>query len=141
FNRKEKNFIDYVLTDPENYIYSYYNIADEFTADGVEVELSAQLMEALAFTGNYTYTQTEERFALRIPKHKINAGLDYSLGKANLSLKYQFNDDRPDSFYNETLMATEVVTLESFGLLDMFASYQLSEQLQLFGGVYNIANT
>src|SRR5690606_34812144 len=30
FNRKEKNFIDYVLTDPENYIYSYYNIADEF---------------------------------------------------------------------------------------------------------------
>ena len=141
FNRREKNFIDFVLTDPENYIYSYYNIDEEFTAEGVELEISAQLAENLSFSGNYTFTQTEERFALRIPKHKVNAGLDYAWGKTNFSLKYQYNDDRTDSYYNETLMATEVVTLDSFGLLDLFASYQLNEQLQLFGGVYNIANT
>ena len=71
----------------------------------------------------------------------MNAGLDYALGKTNISLKYQFNDERTDSYFNETLMATEIINLDSFGLLDLFASYQLSDKLQLFGGIYNIANT
>ena len=141
FNRREKNYIDFVLTDPANYIYSYSNISEEFTADGIEVELSARILEQLAFSGNYTFTQTDEKFALRIPKHKANAGLDYAAGRTGISLKYQFNDHRTDSFFNETSMTTETVNLDSFGLLDLYASYQLTEKLQLFGGVYNLANT
>ena len=141
FNRREKNFIDFVLTDPVNYIYSYNNIDEEFTAEGVEVELSATLLEQLSFSGNYTFTQADRKFALRIPKHKVNAGLDYAAGRTSVSLKYQFNDERTDSYFNETLMATEVISLDSFGLLDLFASYQLNDKLKFFGGIYNIANT
>lgn len=141
FHRKEKNFIDFVLTDPANFIYSYYNITDEFSADGVELELSAELMENLSFSGNYTFTQAEDRFALRIPKHKINAGVDYAWKKTNVSLTYQYNDNRTDSFYNESLMATEIVDLDGFGLVDLYVSHRLNDKLQLFGGVYNIANT
>ena len=71
----------------------------------------------------------------------MNAGLDYAAGRTSVSLKYQFNDERTDSYFNETLMATEVISLDSFGLLDLFASYQLNDKLKFFGGIYNIANT
>lgn len=141
FSRNSTNFIDFITVDAENYISEYQNIAEEFQANGVEVELQWELLPKLNFNGNYTFTQAAERFALRIPKHKINANFGYNLGKGTFtSLSYQFNDDRSDSFYNAETFGNELVVLESYGILDFYLSQKITENFQAFVGVNNITN-
>lgn len=141
FNRKEEQFIDFILVDPETYKYQYQNISEEFTAEGFEAELNLDLSEKILFTGNYTFTEVEERFALRIPQHKVNASLSYSLNENwNASLAYQFNGERTDAFFNPEKAMNENIILEDFSLLDFFLNYRMNEHLQLFGAVTNILN-
>jgi len=141
FRRNSKNFIDFVTVDPVNYISEYQNISEEFSASGVEVEFKFMLFNNLNFTGNYTFTEVDEKFALRIPKHKINARLGLSIAKNTFtSLSYQFNDDRTDSFYNNNTFENELVVLESFGVLDYYISHQVNDHLKIFAGVNNLTN-
>ena len=132
--------MDFVVVDSDNFIYQYQNIEEEFDAKGVEVELQVDLISGLNLSGNYTFTEADERFALRIPKHKINATLGYSLGSTFTSLSYQFNDDRTDSFYNNETFANDIVVLNSYGILDYFISHQVNENVKVFGGISNITN-
>ncbi|MFN4764187.1 TonB-dependent receptor plug domain-containing protein [Gillisia sp. Q332] len=141
FRRNSENFIDFVTVDPENFISEYQNISEEFTSKGVEVEVSIELLENLNFSGNYTFTEAAERFALRIPKHKINAGLHFQISKNTFtSLNYQFNDTRTDRFFNNETFESEQVALESFNILDFHINHRISDHVKLFGGVTNITN-
>jgi len=141
FSRNSENFIDFVTVDPVNFISEYQNVPEEFSASGVEVELKLMLLENLNFTGNYTFTEVDEKFALRIPKHKINARLGLSIAKNTFtSLSYQFNDDRTDSYFNNNTFENELVVLESFGVLDYYISHQVNDHLKIFAGVNNLTN-
>lgn len=141
FQRNTKNFVDFVTVDAENYISEYQNIDEEFEASGVEVELQVELIENLNLTGNYTFTEAAERFALRIPKHKVNASLGYQFGENTFSsVTYQFNDDRTDTFYNSETYANENVVLSSYGILDYYISHTVSANLKIFAGINNITN-
>lgn len=139
FTRNEKNYVDFVTVDPDNFISEYRNIADEFTASGVEVELSKRFNSRWMATANYTFTEVDERFALRIPEHKINAAVQFQPGeKTNFSLSYQYNTEREDRFFNPDTFEQEAVTLNAFGILDLYASHQLSKNLRLFANFSNI---
>lgn len=141
FRRNSKQFIDFVTVDPENYISEYQNIDEQFTASGVEVELAYQLSNRLDLSGNYTFTEAAEKFALRIPKHKINAQVGFQVSENTYtSLSYQYNDDRTDSFYNSESFANELVVLESYGILDFYIGHQVNEHLKIFAGLNNITN-
>ncbi len=142
FKRSTSNYIDFVVVDPTNFIYQYENINDEFEASGVEVELDIGITSNLNLSTNYTFTEADERFALRIPKHKVNASMGYNLNdKTNVSLTYQFNDKRTDSFYNNETFENELVVLGSFHILDFFIDHQISPNLRAFAGVTNLTNT
>lgn len=139
FNREETNFVDFATVDPVNFIFQYQNTASEFKASGVEVEVFKKFGEQVTFSANYTNTQADENFALRIPEHKANARLDYSLGtKTQLGLSYNYTSERQDVFFNPDTFESEMVTLESFGLLNFNASHQISKNVQVFGGLTNI---
>lgn len=139
FTRNEKNYVDFVTVDPINFISQYQNISDEFTADGVEVELSKRFNSQWNVMANYTFTQPDERFALRIPKHKGNASVGYMpTEKTTLNVNYQYNADREDQFFNPETFEPEVVTLDAYGLLDFYISHRLADNLKLFANVINI---
>ncbi len=141
FTRNEKNFVDFVTVDPVNFISEYQNIADEFTASGVEVELSKRFNSRWNVMANYTFTQPEERFALRIPKHKVNASVGYMPTESTtFTLNYQYNADREDRFFNMETFEQDSVTLGAFGLLDFYVSHQLLENLKVFANISNILN-
>ena len=72
FNRDETNFVDFVVLDPDLFIFQYQNIMEEFNASGVEVEVFKKLGDHFTISVNYTNTQADERFSLRIPEHKAN---------------------------------------------------------------------
>lgn len=139
FTRNEKNFVDFVTVDPVNFVSQYQNIADEFTANGVEVELYKRFNSRWVGTANYTFTNTDERFALRIPEHKVNATVQFQPNvKTNFSLSYQYNTEREDRFFSMETFQQESVTLDAFGLLDFYVSHQVMENLRLFATMSNV---
>ena len=142
FNRNEMNYVDFVTVDPDLFIFQYRNIDEEFETNGFEVELYKQLTEQIDFSANYTNTQADERFALRIPEHKINADLTYDImPNTSIGVQFQFNSERTDSFFNPTTFENETITLDSYSLTDVNFSSQLSATIRVFANVSNIFNT
>ena len=139
FNREEENYVDFVTIDPDLFISQYLNIDETFTTSGVEVEVYKKFGDKVTFQANYTNTQADERFALRIPEHKLNASIGYSISKGVfVGLDYQYVSERDDNFFNPDTFMNEVVTLESYGLLNFKINGQVTQNLKLFAGVSNI---
>ncbi len=141
FTRNEKNYVDFVNVDPLLFTYQYQNINDEFTASGIEIEASKKFAKKFTVAANYTNTQADERFALRIPEHKLNASLGYQIFvKSYLGLNYQYNSERDDSFFNPLTFESENTVLSSYGLLDITGSHQLTKNIKLFASISNVLN-
>jgi len=141
FTRYEMNYVDFVNVDPELFIYQYQNIDEEFTAGGIEIEASKKFAKKFTLSANYTNTQADERFALRIPEHKLNASLGYQIFvKTYLGLNYQYNSERDESFFNPLTFESENTVLSSYGLLDFTGSHQLTKSVKLFASMSNILN-
>ena len=139
FNRNEENFVDFINVDPDNFIFQYQNISETFEASGLEVEVNKQFGKKINIAANYTNTQADKRFALRIPKHKVNASFAFQVDeKSNIGLSYQFNSEREDSFFNPDTFETENVTLASYGLLGVTASHRLTNTVKVFASVSNV---
>ena len=101
FNRNEDNFIDFV--DIGSFVYQYQNVSESFTASGLEFVAQAKIVEGLDVNLNATYTSVDEDLSLRIPEIKANARIDYAFSKqTQMSLSYQYNDEREDTFYNSS---------------------------------------
>ncbi|MDC1325312.1 TonB-dependent receptor [Ulvibacter sp.] len=141
FSRNETNYVDFVNVDPDLFIYQYQNTNDAFTASGIEIEASKKFAKKFTAIANYTNTQADERFALRIPEHKLNASLGYQVFVTTyLGLNYQFNSERDESFFNPLTFESENTVLSSYGLLDITGSHRLSKNVQLFASMSNILN-
>jgi len=141
FNRMETNYVDFVNVDTELYIYQYQNIDNTFNSSGVEIEVYKNFVNKISISANYTNTQADERFSQRIPEHKVNANFGYQMSsKTNFGLIYQFNSEREDSFFNLATFEAEMITLNSYGILDFSASHKLTKSLKLFAILSNIFN-
>ncbi|MBC2845884.1 TonB-dependent receptor plug domain-containing protein [Winogradskyella flava] len=140
FNRNEDNFIDFI--DTGNFVFQYQNISESFTASGLEFVAQANLTKDLDVNLNATYTSLDEDLSLRIPEIKINTRLDYSLSEATqLSLSYQYNDDREDVVFNNMTFENDSVTLDSYGLLDFYISHKIiNSKMTVFANFTNIFN-
>ncbi len=142
FQREEKQFIDFMLTDPELYLYQYQNVIEAFEVNGVEVEFSMPLSTRMNLRGNYTYTKRDDRFSLRIPEHKANAFLEYQLSeKTYLGLQFQYVSEREDAFFNPTTFENESVTLASYNQIHFQGSTQLTKNLKAILSLRNIFDT
>jgi vitamin B12 transporter len=141
FNRKETNFIDFV--DLGSFVFQYKNTDESFTASGIEFTGNYKFNKRVRLNANATYTKVEEDLKLRIPEFKINANLNYQVSDATyLSLSYQYNDTREDTFFNSATFASETVNLKSYSLLDFYVSHRLiKNRMTLFTNITNILNT
>ena len=140
FNRRETNFIDFV--DLGNWLFQYTNVEESFTASGAELLLEYKVSDKLNALFNGTYTHLDEDLDLRIPEIKINAKLDYSLSESTqISLSYQYNDERNDAFYNSATFMTEEVVLASYSLVDLYMSHRiLNNNMTIFANITNLLN-
>ncbi|MFP2996520.1 TonB-dependent receptor [Spongiivirga sp. MCCC 1A20706] len=137
FNRKEKDFIDFVVVDFTTFAGEFQNVTDDFETQGIEVELDYQPTEALNITANYTFTERPDQVRLRLPKNKFNALIGYQFNeKTFASIQYQYTSSRIDTDFSTFTN----IELESFGLLDVYANHQLSKEIRLFVGLSNLLN-
>lgn len=142
FHRKEKQFIDFVLVDPELYAYQYQNIASNYEVNGFEVELSVPLLKKMQLDANYTYTNREDRFAIRIPRHKVNAGVLYMPDSGTtLGVYYNYVSVREDSFFNPDTFMSENIYLQAYQLIDLTVNRKINDALTLFAKVANLWDT
>lgn len=133
FNRYEENFISY--TD-----IGYSNSEEDFTVNGVEIETTVTPIKSLIIDANYTFTENRDKVSLRIPKHKVNAGIQYELlKKTNFGFQYQFTGKRLDIQYNPDF-TSENVELDAFSLLNFNINHQFSNKFTVFLNLDNIFN-
>ena len=138
FNRLEENFIDYVTIDFDTFESQYQNISEDFTVQGVELELETRPIKNLQLRANYTFTENKDKMTLRLPKHKVNASLGYDFSpKTYASFSYQYNASRVDTDF----ITYEDVTLDAYGLLDFYVSQKvMRNKIKIFAGLNNIFN-
>jgi vitamin B12 transporter len=108
---------------------------------GVEVALTARLIDGLILTGSYTYTDTKNSDGnqeIRRPKHAASLNVNYAFsdGRGNVSAGLNYNGTMTDKPYY-----TPTVWLDDYLLVNVAASYKLDDRITLFGRVENMLDT
>jgi vitamin B12 transporter len=137
FYREQNNSIGFDAT------YHYANIEGLYNAKGVETMVLCALTSKVRCNVNYTFTQVDEALNRLIPKHKINASIDYSASKRLfINANYQYVDARNDAFYDGNTYEIVAIKLGSYQLLNALVKYELIQnRLSVFGNVTNILNS
>ncbi|ADE14226.1 TonB-dependent receptor [Nitrosococcus halophilus Nc 4] len=109
------------------------NIA-EAEARGWEVFMALTPLEGLTLRGDYTQMRTKDRqtgeFLVRRPEHKAAVNVNYHfLGKANFHLQVLYVGSRQD---------VGNIPLSSYTVVNLAASYDLTDNFQLFARVNNL---
>lgn len=136
FYREQNNYIGFDAT------YHYANIEGLNKAKGMETSFNYSINNSINFNANYTFTQVDEALNRLIPKHKVNASIDFSASKRLfLNAAYQYVDTRQESFFDGNTYAIDTVKLSSYQLLNTMIKYELvKNRLSIFGTVTNILN-
>ena len=140
FNRDQNSFIDYVVLDYVTYAGEYQNLDEDYKVNGVEVELNYNALSNIVVNANYTFTERKDGDLFRVPKHKINASIDFDFKtKTSASLNYQFNSDRISPYFNDDFTANR--SLKSYSLVNLsFNQVVIKERLKVFASVSNLFN-
>ncbi|MBU3069168.1 TonB-dependent siderophore receptor [Aestuariicella sp. G3-2] len=122
---------------------SYYIASDGISSEGFEIELAGQVTEGLEMSLGYTNLdmdandQQDKNVLLFTPSQTLRLSSSYRLQslpdlKVGASLKWQDDTSRVDSGFE--------VQQDSYALIDLFASYDLTEQVNVSLNVKNITN-
>lgn len=119
--------------------WGYYHNVQKTRAQGVELIAQAQLFERLNLNANYSWTEaksasgtTDGNFLTRRPEHLANLSADYGWNSGlntGLSVRYvgdSFND------------AANAQVIKAYSLVDLRASYPISDNLEVYGRVENL---
>lgn len=135
--------------DPDTFLFTAENLDGRSQRRGVEVSARARVTDALRLSGSYTYTDAtqpdsltgEDTREIRRPRHGASLNGDWRLldGKGNLNLNVTYVDDRDDLFFEVTPpFETRTVNLDSYYLVSLAASYQLTPRARVHARVENL---
>jgi vitamin B12 transporter len=119
------------------------NLGGTSKIQGMEVAAKAEIAEGLFFTGQYTYTHglDANRIELvRRPKHLASVNLAYEfLGqRAKVDLGIDYIGEQRDIQFSNFFATRADVTLDDFVLVNLAASYELIEGVEIYGRVENL---
>ncbi len=147
FNEKLEDEINGFFFDISTLTSTAVNETGISKRQGIELSGLALLSERLSMSANYTYldaTQADATGAqlreIRRPKHIANLAFDYIFmdERANLNLSANYNGKQSDFFFPPPFFSQETVSLNSFTLVNLTGSFQLSRQMSLYGRIENL---
>lgn len=111
---------------------------------GVEVTLDYLIRPSLDFMASYTYTESEQKTGefkgeplTKQPKHMVNALLDWSVTpRFNAWLQGNYRSETSDYLGRSAISDGT----PGYGFVDVGGVYQVTDNLDLKAGLYNIAN-
>ncbi len=144
FDRSVDNLIIFDFND------GFQNIPSQHD-QGLEISLSSSSKQ-VQFGLSYAYLFGElddltgsdpVENLIRRPKHRINTSIGYKYRNNNqirFSMKYA--GEREDAFFNTTTFSTDMVTLESYWIGNLYGDYTLeSPNVTFYGEVKNLFDT
>lgn len=110
---------------------------------GVEVTAKANIAEGLTFTGQYTYTDGKDPNGVELvrrAKHLASANLAYGFldGRAQVDLGIDYNGKQKDIQFSNFFGTRTIVTLDEYVLVNVAASYEFIDGVEVFGRVENL---
>jgi len=120
---------------------SRYGNINRAVTYGIEATATVKATDRLTFNSSYTRLYTEDKSTgedlLRRAKHKITAGTNYRfLDRGNANLGVVYVGRRADMDYSTWPAST--VTLRSYCLVNLAASYAVSDNVRVFGRIDNL---
>jgi vitamin B12 transporter len=119
------------------------NLAGTSRIDGIEVSASVEMAPDLRLTGQYTWTDGEDANGtelVRRARHLASVNLSYRFleGRASVDLGFDYNGKQDDTQFSNFFASRRNVTLDDFTLVDVAASYAITDKVELFGRVENL---
>ncbi|HEY9348410.1 MAG TPA: TonB-dependent receptor, partial [Inquilinus sp.] len=115
------------------------NLPGTATARGVELGLSVTPVDDLTIRAAYTYTDAEDSTGaelVRRPRNIASLNVNYRFleGAANVNLGVDYNGPQKDLAFDEVYNSSPV-TLDGYTLVNLAASYQVSDGVQVYGRI------
>lgn len=137
--------VTYFRTDYKDMIEfeSGYVNKTKVRTSGVEVFADLQAAEDIAVGVSYTYTDAEDRISghtlTRRPRNMAVLDMSYDWSdKGNVTVGVLYADDRSDRYYDSSMVTYVDTTLDEYILVNLAASYELNNHLELFARVDNV---
>ena len=134
FYNNFKNLIDFDL------VTSTYNNISGARTRGIEAFTAYALTKEFSTQVNYTYTDTVDKSTgdslLRRPKHKLSFDNSYKNKKTTADLSISYVGKRDDKDFSA--FPYPKVTLQDYFLVNISASHNITENIQLFGRIENL---
>jgi vitamin B12 transporter len=149
FDEKLKAEINGFAFDPVTFSTTAINESGKSKRKGIELVAHALLSENISVNGNYTYLNAKQpngsggkEREVRRPKNiaNININYDFLEKKANINLNVNYNGKQDDFFFPPPLFGRQIVSLDSFTLVNLAASYDYSEMITFYGRIENLLN-
>ena len=130
-------------SDPTGFVNRPINLAGTSKIDGVEIGLTLKPIDGLTLRGAYTFTDGEDATGatlVRRPRHvaSFNANYAFLEGRANVNLGVVYNGRQRDFAYDATTYARASVPLKAYTLVNVAASYKVTENGELYGRIENL---
>ena len=130
------------LINFESSLSTYSNIS-KATTQGVELSAALRPVEELTLRVSSTYTKTEDKETgmelLRRPRNKVSFDGSYRfLKNAHVNLGMVYTGARFDTVYDPATFASTRVKMDEYLLVNLAASYDISQSIRIFGRVDNL---
>jgi vitamin B12 transporter len=125
--------------------WKYNQLAGDTKVNGIEAFVKWMPYSDLDFMLNYTYNETKDpdgKPLVRRPENKLHFNTRYHLfTKAMLNLDVFWVDDRHANSGAKDLNGNSIKTLDSYTLVNVSASYDITNCIQVYGRIDNVFDT
>lgn len=147
FSQDLRDEINGFVFDPDTFLFTAENMSSSSSRKGVELAAIIDVTENLELGGSYTYTDSSERddqgndvTELRRPSHagSLNANYSFLAERAKLTLTADYGGSRNDIFFPPFPAPSQIVTLDSYWLMDLAVSYDVGTKFSIFVRTSNL---
>lgn len=147
FQQDLRNEINGFVFDSNTFLFTAENMDGKSERSGVELDAHWNVNERFGLSASYTYTDsTEQNFSgedvqeLRRPRHagSLSANFRSSNERIQATLIADYGGTRDDIFFPPFPAPPEIVTLQSYWLLDLTVQYQLTPSFGIFAKGTNL---
>jgi len=147
FDQDLQDEIDGFVFDPETFLFTAQNKENDSHRKGIEAIFDTRPGKYFTLSASYTYTDATEEDALgrpvrevRRPKHmaSISANYLFAQNRGNLNLNLNYNGSQQDVFFSPITFISERVDIDAYTVLDLAASWKLTQSLELTGRINNL---
>ena len=147
FRQDLEDEINGFVFDPATFMFTAANRDGESERSGVEASLSWPVSDTVGLSAHYTYTDSSEPDGtgvdireVRRPRHSGGLSLEFNSTAERLSgaLTADFGGERTDTFFPPFPNPSEIVTLDSYWLLDLALQYRATDSIAVFAKGTNL---